>query len=63
MTDAEKERAKELSQKRMRDVMRKVDKEMRKMEISLEVELGNNNLALTDRTVGNHKLVDFGYCG
>lgn len=47
----------------MRDVMRKVDKEMKKMEISLVVELGNNNLALTDRTVGNHKLVDFGYCG
>lgn len=43
--------------------MRKVDKEMRKMEINLVVELGNNNLTLTDKTVGNHKLVNFGYCG
>ena len=47
----------------MKRTLRKVDRELKKMEFQVKVELGNFILALTDKAVGNHKLLDLGVCG
>jgi len=36
---------------------------LRTTEFTVNISLGNLILALTDRSVGNKKLVDFGFCG
>lgn len=33
------------------------------MNFDLNIEFGNIMIALTDRSVGNHKIGDFGLCG
>ena len=63
VTELDIKKKEEKSKKDLNRMLKKVDKELRQMEFQVAVEFGNIMLALTDRAVGNHKLVDFGICG
>lgn len=63
VTDLERLKMEDKRKKETRRMLKRVDKELRRMEFQVNINLGNMILALTDRAVGNHKLIDVGFCG
>jgi hypothetical protein len=47
----------------MHKLLKKLDKQIKSLGFDLYVDLGNFTLALTDNSIGNKKLLNFGIKG
>lgn len=62
-TEEEKEKEAQLKKKKLKRKLISIDKALRNLEFFITVELGDIIFSVTEKAVGNHKLVDVGISG
>lgn len=62
-TEEEKEHDKEIKKKQLKQKLRSIDRLVRNKTFYVNVELGDIFFSITEKALGNHKLLDVGISG